>query len=751
MSLQRRVFRQIRGRARLGIVIEGAALLAFTFGVFTLVSFAVDRSLRLETGYRLVLLLIVAVVLARILHARMLRPLGVDLSDEEMALAVERADPGVRQALISALQFEEALERPQDIAESPELMDAVVQDVERRTAQMDTAHAVDRNRVARFAAVLAATMLAIGVWVALAPATAKLWALRNLALSSAEWPRYTHLAFGAGADDVVRVPEGDDLTLTVRAEGLMPEQAFLHYSFEAGEGGIEAMTATGENEFSFTMQSVLEGAVVWATGGDGLTPELRIEVVERPRIEDLQVTLIYPDYMRKENDVLASIEGDLRVPRGGVLELQARSTKKLESARVTFGQDQRIPIALDDDGHQLSGRFEPTETGLLTVNVIDLDRLDAGRPPQLFLRLVEDRAPGVDFRPTGVGSIITPIARIPGMLKVRDDYGLARVAAQYRVTGRADGAAEVTPGEQLEQNGEAGAVEQAAEKETPWEAAEVFGLASFTEGEVAYDEQVAFDLRPLHPEGEPTEDSVLQPGQFVSLRFSARDNFGPGDPHEGSSDEVVFQIVTREKLMEDLARRQGEQRRELELVLERERADLAVLREIVSPAADDPRAAAARLRVLALARSQRALGKRARSVADNYRQILDEFVNNRVLEPGNVAELRRQIQEPLERLAAEDFPASASSVQDFAHSGQEDVRAVIVLSYESIIERLEQVLGHMEEAETFATLLEGLRQTIKLQNSAMREAQQKRKDEASSLFGPSGDKPGEKPIKKPDK
>ena len=728
MSAPRNVFRRLRASARLGIWIEGAGVLAFAFAVFVLVSFAADRMLRLEAGYRLVLLLGLAVVLARILHTRVLTPLGVELNDEEMALAVERADPGVRQALISAIQFEDQLATGASLPESRQLMTAVVEDVEQRVEQLGLERALDRGRVRQFGALLLGCLVLPVAWVALDSETARLWAARNLALSTEEWPRDTLLTFAGSTDDgVLRVPEGDDQTVLVRAGGVVPEQVFLYYEFAGGATGVEAMTLTGNDEFTFTMQALLEGVEIHAEGGDGRTPSLRIEIVERPRVEDLEVALIYPEYMGREPSVVAETEGDIRVPRGGKLRVRGRTTKDLESASLVFGQDQRVALQLDATRRVLSGTFEPAETGVLTLNVVDQDLLDSARPPRLFLRLVEDRAPKVDFQPRGIGSMISPYAVLPGRLSVEDDYGLLSVKAWYRVTGVPEGSSKAADP----------AVETDSVEDVPWEKAEVTGLTSFTERAVEYAEQTAFDLLPLDPDDNPmSENNKARPGQMLSLRFTATDNFGPGAAHTGESDAIVFRVVTREKLLADLTRRQIEQRREIEQILAEEQADVAELREILSPTAEDPRATRAKLRVLALARKQRALGKRVRNTADHFSQILDELLNNRLFEPSKVAELRGQISIPLERLAAEEFPSSALAVAAFAAAGQDDVRQVVVLSYETIIARLQQLLKHMDEMENFAALLEALRRVIKLQDSAIHETEQRRTDAAGSLFDP---------------
>jgi hypothetical protein len=71
------------------------------------------------------------------------------------------------------------------------------------------------------------------------------------------------------------------------------------------------------------------------------------------------------------------------------------------------------------------------------------------------------------------------------------------------------------------------------------------------------------------------------------------------------------------------------------------------------------------------------------------------------------------------------------------------LRQVAVLSYEAIIASLERVLGHMDEMESFSALLEALRRVISLQEAAIREAARQRAEDASSLFDPLPNGPGQ--------
>ena len=103
-------FARLRRSARSGIWIETLGVLALLLVAFALPSFLTDRFLRLEWIFRGLLLATFAFVVLRQVQRRLLAPLRFEFSDDEMALAVERASPDVKQALISSLQFDREIQ-----------------------------------------------------------------------------------------------------------------------------------------------------------------------------------------------------------------------------------------------------------------------------------------------------------------------------------------------------------------------------------------------------------------------------------------------------------------------------------------------------------------------------------------------------------------------------------------------------------------------------------------------------------------
>jgi hypothetical protein len=713
-------FDALRRRVRTGIWLETAGMVLLALAGYALVTYVLDRSLRLEWPFRLMLLAGLLYGAARIVRQRYLVPMAVRLDDDEMAFAVERRTPGLHQALISSLQFERALARGERLVDSQAMMGAVIADVQGRLQAMPFDVALDQARIRKFGA-LAAGMCSLFLgWGVLDGQSLHIWALRNLALSSTEWPRYTKLAFvGVPENNVVRLPQGDPLAVRVAVQGPVPDQLVLTSTFTNGDRGTEPMSRTGDGEFTLLLESLLGNATLTAEGGDGLTAPLRIEIVERPRLEDVAIQVVFPDYMQKAPEVVPPTEGEIRLLRGSRLELSAKCKKSAREAFALF-EDEKHPLTLQG-GHAFSGTITPKSSGLLKIDVIDEDQLGAGAPPKLVVRMVDDKAPSIDFKLRGISTIVTPQVRIPGDLKVKDDFGLTGVKAVFRIA--ADTAA----------NGEKPATKP---DEVPFAPIEAGYADPLERGAVKYETSASFDIKQLNKQPDvDAPDNAVRPGMLLSLRFQAADNFGPGEPHTANGEVLSFRVVTREKMLEELRRRQVEQRQELERIREEERLAQLELRDTLNPNATDERAKQARARFKALSRQQQALGRRVSFVGEAYQRILWEFENNRLLEPGRVREIEAVTATPLAELAREPFPNSAKQVDDFANAGDEAVRTAALAAYDQILSRLEAIINVMAQAETLAAIIEQVRGVIKTQDQSVLEVEKRIKDAAKSTFG----------------
>ena len=111
-----------------------------------------------------------------------------------------------------------------------------------------------------------------------------------------------------------------------------------------------------------------------------------------------------------------------------------------------------------------------------------------------------------------------------------------------------------------------------APTETPFDRAEAGFGSPLQKSARRYETTAAVDLRQWNKApDENAPENRIRPGMLFSLRFSAKDNFGPGDPHEGFGETMTFRVVTRERLADELRRRMVEQRVEAERLLDEQR------------------------------------------------------------------------------------------------------------------------------------------------------------------------------------
>lgn len=198
-------------------------------------------------------------------------------------------------------------------------------------------------------------------------------------------------------------------------------------------------------------------------------------------------------------------------------------------------------VAFTDCEHDLGVVLTPVR---LFVLVTDRFGLKSNKPTVVEIQPNPDRSPRVAVEPVGIGSAVTPLARVPIEGEIEDDYGVGQVALHLRFIGP-DGTAAQSPVELV-----------LAEPPRP-----LVKLAI----------QDRVDLSRF----------ALPIGTRCQLRAVATDRCDlPGGPNRGESPEWVFEVVSPEELRLRLEKREILLRQQLEQTI----GELAQLREqIVRP------------------------------------------------------------------------------------------------------------------------------------------------------------------------
>ncbi|MCX7805904.1 MAG: DUF4175 domain-containing protein [Planctomycetota bacterium] len=691
---------------RFRVAMSRLSSLAVALAAFFFCDLALDRFFRFDRPQRALILATSLAALARYVYVRFVRS-GVWRPDaESLSLEIEKRDPGFQSALISAVQF---CRVGPDMARASNVSIRMMEETVRQAAgAVSGRHLTDMLDPGRFRRHLLAGGASLGLILAFSaafPSVAGIWFLRNVLLSTADWPRRCRLQVMGVEGNALKVPRGDDLSVVVRADpsGEMPEHVFVRYrSASSWSWGEMQMTRAGEGEYVAEFKGVMEPFRFYACGGDGITPECPVEVVERPALKCLRLTAFPPAYTGRPPMEMAMGESVFHIPAGSGLRIAGSASKPLRSAALRLGGKDLTAMSLSGV-MDVSAEIAPDDlaSGTCEIALKDEDGLEAKPRPRFALKIVPDRAPAVRVAMNGIGDMVTPEASIPLEIEIRDDYGVASCHVVYFAPS-----AESPP--------------------RTLAAVEKFPPGKTEVGRFEY----RLDVEPLK----------LQPGAHLAFRIEARDNDSLRGPNVGMSNSFSLKVVSPDELLSEMIRREQEQRQEFERLI----ADQKACRDSVAAVAERPVSGGspppgASQDMLAGERRQRQLARRADAVAGQFARILAEMENNKLATDLIRRRLKSGIIGPLRELAAGPMTGAADRLDAARRSaadpktGPAALKSAVELQDRSL-ERMREILKQMLKWEGYHEAVNMLRDVMKLQEDVRKETIEEHKRRIRKMF-----------------
>jgi len=435
---------RLRGAIRTLFALDGFSRLFLAMAAFVVVTFLLDWSLILPAGVRLVLLALGLGGFGVLAFKRIFYPLGVRITDDDLALFVERHFPELNDRLISAIQLtREPLDTGREGAtNSPELVAALVADAEQATAQIDFKRVIVGKHVGKIALWAAAVVLALGGAGIARSDYASIY-LHRVVGGSTKWPQRTHLKVLDFTDNKKVWPRGEDLTIAVQVEDHEPSKILLEYQFATGEKGRERMSPLAGKRYQFTFTRLTGPFKFFVEGGDDITAEHSVDIVTPPSIDSVKLFYEYPPYMRMANTPADRPEtsGNVVAPIGTKVRLEALTNEDLKSAVLAIGFKGKetvsdVPVAKTAEGHPrlLQGVFTVSETlSEYALNLTALNGLGNRDPIRFTIKGVEDRPPDIVVKDPLGDEFVTDLCERPLEIEVKDDHGIARIALEYRI------------------------------------------------------------------------------------------------------------------------------------------------------------------------------------------------------------------------------------------------------------------------------------------------------------------------------
>jgi len=685
----------ILGRMRRGVqryfIIDGLKYVFAILIALIVLDFLIDRTFRMDFSQRLIMLVLSVGYLTFVVIRRLFKPLMSRLSDDALMLELEKANGGMNEALISALELSR-MRVPDDANVSIEMIDQTVKAGVLHVEDVDISSAfrLKKMRLNFYILIALLTFFVVGVFGMANNDYFAIWYKRNVLLQEIQWPSNYELGIIGLSDEKIRVAKGDDFSVKVIVkEGFksLPNSIFIEFKSEKYNKS-EELYAGNDGVFVSSPVDSLASSEFRVLSKEFETPWYSLEIVNRPLMEgQISLDVIYPKYTGLKNNSLVAGEGPYELINGSVLKISGKTDKVLTKAFINSNESQ-IDLSVDDYSFhgELSGNNLITGSYVINVedNEIGVSNMDGetfglgfNESPKFRLRIVNDRKPKLNIKTNGLSGMIVPGAIIPYSGEITDDFAVNAVEIIYSI--------KEDTGERRELTG----------KLPP------NGIKPQLGGkEILMDDNV--DLAPLD----------LPVNSRFSLHFTATDNNNETGPSVGESTRMLFRVVGEAELRTDLLRREKEQR---QLIIESIKKQDAILTDSGALAAElvdvDELSRESKERLANLQKNQKNLGNDISNVARSLKGMVMEIKNNKLEEEGGILQSRltEKVIDPLIQLTSESLPLLSIDLDEVRRMNDKTSRRNkfndINNSQLYVIQTLKEILVHMVRNEGYQQAL----------------------------------------------
>lgn len=419
-----------RQRLRAAILMEALGLTVAAPLAYLLFVLLLDNWLHLSLPGRLLASLGFFVGAAWAGHALWRRWQGLELSEDEVALAIEQQTPGgVQNRLINAVQL------ARDGRAADPVMTAAVVAENTQVLQRLHLEQAARLRPAVIRASIAGLVVVVGLGFAIGwPAHFVNAAARILFPLVPIDPLYrTRLTVEPGDVEA----RGDvTLTITVDPEGVRPESLTI-IKTQKGQRTTETVPVPDDGPATYTLRDVNDDLDYAVRGGDFTSPTYRVTVPREAALVRLRVTYQYPAYTGLDERTVEGTGGDLEALHGTRARLVVRLDRPADEVTLVFdrpaaakGGAARLGLTATDE-REFTGDIEMIDLLGYRLEVRQGDRPVTRQGP-FAVRVLHDLEPKLELHGLDRRTEVQVDSVLPLQVSATDDFGLDRVGLFYR-------------------------------------------------------------------------------------------------------------------------------------------------------------------------------------------------------------------------------------------------------------------------------------------------------------------------------
>ena len=362
---------------------------------------------------------------------------------DSVALALEGKYPDLKGRLVAAVQFSRQALRS---GFSPELIKAT------EDQALERAGGIDFNSIVSFAPVLkTGRMFLVSAGLALAtlfiaPGLFQyaIEVYSNPVTKVAPPVAYTLSAF-PGSTEWVKYR---DLTLGGAVVGMrLPEEAVVHYRLAGGNWqqididlrtlGRSAVTGGDSVSFGMVLRQIYRSVDYYIEAGALTSETYQIDVVDRPRVTGINLSLFYPEYTGLQPSVIDELNGSFSAVVGSRVNMKLELNIPVATAQLVFDDSSRVPLKVT--GKMAEASLVVDKSSAYHIELVDNLGEQNPDPIEYYITAVPDEYPSVDVIRPGFDVNLGDEMVLPLLVRIFDDYGFTSLVMKFQTVlqGRA--------------------------------------------------------------------------------------------------------------------------------------------------------------------------------------------------------------------------------------------------------------------------------------------------------------------------
>jgi len=238
-------------------------------------------------------------------------------------------------------------------------------------------------------------------------------------------------------DGKTTVLQGSSVALEATMVGFDSDHLDLRVEPEEGEPELFRLDTRGAHSVQHTLVSLERTFEALFSYQEIASERVRIRVVERPSVRNIQLEVIYPSYVRRPPLRLPRSSGEITALKGSHVILTIEASKSLQRGHLELEQGEPVVLAV---GGRFARGVLPVEEGIrYLVRLVGEDGFTNEAPRLRLIKVVHDQSPEVRFVNLGIEpeqevQFTESIAGAkPLNVAARDDYGVRKIIFHYDI------------------------------------------------------------------------------------------------------------------------------------------------------------------------------------------------------------------------------------------------------------------------------------------------------------------------------